>query len=408
MRPVFAIESNADAFATYRHNLIDGSLSPIKHSWPTEWLPVGPHNIRSIRRRKEKYSRHLKALRAQVDLVAGGPPCQGFSSLGRRNSRDPRNLLVHDYLWFVRQIQPRFILLENVAGMAADFNVSADGKPRSGPRKSGASKLLEGLKADYLIATAEIFRASDYGVPQRRPRFIAIAVHRDSALPSLSDDDLQALAQGLHRKCRARFLRSKGLTQNERVSCADAISDLETSTNDIVDYDERGRFKRIVYKGPRTKYQKEMHGQLNGITPDSLRLPNHTREIRARFEFIHGLASKGEIAAGRNICREILTDAGVSKHIFAILDRSTPARTISTLPDDYLHYSEPRILTVRENARLQSFPDWFEFKGKYTTGGSRRKKECPRYTQVGNAVAPRFAEYLGQFLVSLDKEICQR
>lgn len=68
-----------------------------------------------------------------------------------------------------------------------------------------------------------------------------------------------------------------------------------------------------------------------------------------------------------------------------------PAPTITTLPDDILHYCDPRILTVREYARLQSFPDWFVFKGKYTTGGDRRTKECPRYTQVGNAVPPLLA-----------------
>jgi DNA (cytosine-5)-methyltransferase 1 len=61
------------------------------------------------------------------------------------------------------------------------------------------------------------------------------------------------------------------------------------------------------------------------------------------------------------------------------------------LPDDILHYCDPRILTVREYARLQSVPDWFVFKGKYTTGGNLRIKECPRYTQVGNAVPPLLA-----------------
>jgi DNA (cytosine-5)-methyltransferase 1 len=60
-----------------------------------------------------------------------------------------------------------------------------------------------------------------------------------------------------------------------------------------------------------------------------------------------------------------------------------------------LHYSEPRILTVRESARIQSFPDWFQFKGKYTTGGDRRTRECPRYTQVGNAVPPHLARAIG-------------
>ena len=77
------------------------------------------------------------------------------------------------------------------------------------------------------------------------------------------------------------------------------------------------------------------------------------------------------------------------------------APTITTLPDDFIHYNEPRILTVREFARLQSFPDWFEFHGKYTTGGELRKVDCPRYSQIGNAVPPRLAMFLGRYLTSL-------
>ncbi|EJE4647720.1 DNA cytosine methyltransferase, partial [Listeria monocytogenes] len=77
------------------------------------------------------------------------------------------------------------------------------------------------------------------------------------------------------------------------------------------------------------------------------------------------------------------------------LKRNTICPTITSIPDDFVHYSEPRIMTVREHARIQSFPDNFHFKGSYTTGGSRRKKEVPRYTQVANAVPPLFAEQVG-------------
>jgi putative nucleotidyltransferase with HDIG domain len=82
-----------------------------------------------------------------------------------------------------------------------------------------------------------------------------------------------------------------------------------------------------------------------------------------------------------------------------------PSPTVTTLPDDILHYSEPRILTVRECARLQSFPDWFAFQGKYTTGGKKRKMETPRYTQVGNAVPPLLAEAIGSFILKLSQEM---
>ena len=71
------------------------------------------------------------------------------------------------------------------------------------------------------------------------------------------------------------------------------------------------------------------------------------------------------------------------------------------MPDDLLHYSEPRTLTVRENARLQGFPDWFSFKGKYTTGGHLRRREVPRFTQVANSVPPLMAEALGIALMEI-------
>jgi DNA (cytosine-5)-methyltransferase 1 len=77
---------------------------------------------------------------------------------------------------------------------------------------------------------------------------------------------------------------------------------------------------------------------------------------------------------------------------------------LTTLPDDYIHYSEPRILTVREYARIQSFPDYYEFKSKYTTGGDRRKTQVPRYTQLGNAFPPLFAELTGIVLAQILEE----
>ena len=70
----------------------------------------------------------------------------------------------------------------------------------------------------------------------------------------------------------------------------------------------------------------------------------------------------------------------------------------------HVHYDEPRILTARENARIQSFPDWYAFQGKYTTGGQERKKDCPRYTQIGNAVPPLLSECIGMVIKKYIKD----
>jgi DNA (cytosine-5)-methyltransferase 1 len=102
--------------------------------------------------------------------------------------------------------------------------------------------------------------------------------------------------------------------------------------------------------------------------------------------------------------RTSLARYGLNKQRIHPMSPTEPAPTITTLPDDVLHYEEPRILTVRECARLQSFPDWFRFRGKFTTGGNMRTKECPRYTQVGNAVPPHLGMMIGLAIVAALEE----
>ena len=102
-----------------------------------------------------------------------------------------------------------------------------------------------------------------------------------------------------------------------------------------------------------------------------------------------------------NISAEIQEKYNIKKRTVIPLNAIDKTPTITTLPDDYIHYQEARILTVREYARIQSFPDWYEFQGKYTTGGKLRKQEVPRYTQIGNAIPPLFSEQSGLILKQL-------
>ena len=111
------------------------------------------------------------------------------------------------------------------------------------------------------------------------------------------------------------------------------------------------------------------------------------------------------IEPGKRITPKDNLVEGLKRRGVTLLDRNGQSPTITSHPDDLVHYCEPRILTVREMARLQSFPDWYEFKGKYTTGGHLRKIDVPRYTQVGNAVPPLFAEQLGLTLLEIFNEI---
>ena len=134
---------------------------------------------------------------------------------------------------------------------------------------------------------------------------------------------------------------------------------------------------------------------------DSVRLAKHKPEISERFMRI---IQDPECVRGGLMSLAQREKYGLKKHRICLMHEKNPAPTITTLPDDVLHYSEPRILTVRESARLQSFPDWFQFRGKFTTGGSRRTKECPRYTQVGNAVPPYLARAIGLAIRSVLEE----
>ena len=137
-----------------------------------------------------------------------------------------------------------------------------------------------------------------------------------------------------------------------------------------------------------------MREGVEGTVPNSHSFAKHTVEKRALYErLLNEYPEKGKRIDGK--ARE---PWGIKQRGLFILDGGAIAPTITNMPDDYLHYQEPRILTVRECARIQSFPDWYEFKSKYTTGGDMRKKEVPRYSQVGNAIPPLFAEQAGVVL----------
>lgn len=111
---IFAVEKSEDAFQTLKHNLIDNKFH---FSWP-KWLTKEHHDINEL---LEKHNKELKQLRGEIDLVVGGPPCQGFSFAGRRVEDDTRNSLVLSYLKMIELVQPKAILFENVKGFGLGF-----------------------------------------------------------------------------------------------------------------------------------------------------------------------------------------------------------------------------------------------------------------------------------------------
>jgi DNA (cytosine-5)-methyltransferase 1 len=427
---LFAIEKAEHAFKTFRTNFLEQGPAEFRFTWPHDLLAVSPHGIEDLLEGPGR-QRRLEALRGKVDLVAGGPPCQGFSFSGRRNRDDPRNRLFEQYVKFVNLVLPRVIVLENVPGMLVDHESgqrSLRGEYRPSPF---FKKFKESLERNFFVHERRL-NAVDFGVPQRRERLIVLGIRRG---PEWGDEReaprrlAQAMAdllvhierEGAHqlRKLLDPDL-GRGGSSSQLLSVRAAISDMEVGhwrpgqeppyarvvnwtkhcdgDGDDAELRVPGKYWRLAYKGPLTKYQRAMHRKLPGERMTSLRLARHSATVQERFDEI---LRDRTIVKGMPLTKEVRERLGLQKHRTFPLHASLPAPTLTTLPDDLVHYSEPRILTVREYARLQSFPDWFRFRGKYTTGGHLRKSESPRYTQIGNAVPPLLARALGVGLASL-------
>ena len=369
-RGIFAIEKSKMAFATLKYNLIDR----LNHfDWPG-WLPVSEHDILDV---LGDYRGELSGLRGKATLVAGGPPCQGFSLAGKRKENDERNLLVKSYVEFIDRVRPKLLFFENVRGFTAPFG-EADKKGQ--PYSDFVTRSLENL--GYTVKDF-IVDFSDFGVPQKRKRYILIGKLGGS---------LEILPEILFES-KIAFLAKKGLL--ERVTLKGAISDLERSHGEVPSKGFK-TFNEGVYGPIGSAFQRFMRMGVDRAVPDSHRFANHRENTVERFKYIQKNCTKG-----RDIGEKVKDTFNLKKQVIVPLAGDEPCNTLTTLPDDYIHYSEPRILTVRECARIQTFDDQFKFRENYTTGGSRRKEQVPRYTQVGNAVPPLFMELAGVVLKAM-------
>lgn len=371
---LFCVEAHPDAFATYERNLL--AQWPERHQWPG-WLEKRAWKAQEL---LANHYADLTAMRGKVDLIAGGPPCQGFSTNGLRRPDDPRSQMVDVYLRYVEVVQPRLVLLENVVGFHSM-------KHRSGSTYS--EYVVTRLKVLGYDVWSEILKAADWGVAQKRPRFILVGALKGS-LPGI--DPLLRL-----RVARKEFLAARGL-KSDGTSAQEALSDLEAGDRILPPDPEWGSrgFKALVRQETASSpYQVLMRTGCDG-QPTDMRLPRHSKVATERMRTILESCKRGVCISPADRSR-----LGIKKRSTTPLSASNPAPTITTLPDDLIHYSEARAMSVREHARLQSFPDWFAFQGPYTTGGQQRKLACPRFTQVGNAVPPLLAEALGEMLLGL-------
>lgn len=305
-----------------------------------------------------------------IDVICGGPPCQGFSMAGKRNPDDLRNQLVRSYINILKQVQPKYFVMENVTGiLSAKFSVY-QGQSQDYENELVTKVLLKEFREiGYENVVVKTLDASDYGVPQRRKRVIFLGTRDDINIHLLHPEPLKA----------------------NKISAKDALSDLENI--------EIGSKEEKYQRDTESEYQNDSR---SGRTPNfkgkkvkSQKLVNHetskhTALVVGRFNLLSPGDDFKKIY--NNLSEDQQERYKTRKHNCRRMLPNEPSPTVLTLPDDMVHYSKNRILTVRELARLQSFDDSFEFLGKRTTGGVLRKQETPQYTLVGNAVPPLLAK----------------
>lgn len=343
----------------------------------------------------------------QIDLMIGGPSCQGFSRAGRRDKSDPRNTLFGEYVRVIKEVKPKYIVLENVEGFIDMQFMGYKGITGiEYPDGSVTPYILrsELREIGYETLEPKILNAVDYGVPQRRRRIIFIGYRKGLKAPKYPEPTVKP---------------------NEQVTLLEAIGDLVADPN-----------KREEVNPCSSQFQMDSRqGRTPGIDGKPIKakkmtnmeLSKQTRIVRERFELFRPGESnanlkKRVLEQGIDISREpeliafcsekldmesnkvveLFKNAAATKEQVEILltkknirqrwAENEPSATIVTIPDDYISPWEPRTFSVREMARCQSFDDSFEFLGKRTTGGNLRKKEVPQYTQVGNAVPPLLAK----------------
>lgn len=375
----------------------------------------------------------LKNLKAQnIDLVAGGPPCQGFSLAGRRNPDDIRNQLPWQFLELVESIEPNAVIIENVSGMRQDFKKHRKASPFDELRIA-----LQQTGRGYEVQPV-LLNAMHFGAPQHRPRVMLLGLKSDIA---------QKIGfTGSQHTWKSDYDQIGNLLFNERPMIAPQAThfgnEILTVFHAIADINKKGYRRKTNI----TRFAQEMREDISWMPKHikmsyvSGKLTNHTLRkhadhIEMRFklyqlfrdENIHlkimSIPKRDDISKDeqRDIIRKALTGIrlpakapdgsiiaktrsklvetimtlGTKKHSQRPLSWTAPSPTVVSLPDDYVHPEEPRTLTVREMARFQSFPDSFEFRAKETTGSLRRRFEVPQYTQVGNAVPPKMAKAVG-------------
>ena len=287
----------------------------------------------------------------EVDVIIGGPPCQGFSVSGKRMIDDERNKLYKSYVQIVSDIKPMVFVMENVPGLVRLFKGQV------------GEQVIEDFSNIGYVVQKKILSAENYGVPQQRKRVFFVGVRKDLADKGYSYHyPIPYMGNG---------------TNVPAWTCKDAISDLDFVPDDVV------LGEKLKYQiEPQNDYQIAMRNGSNEVLNHSVTLHNsRTKEI---------IAMVPDGGNYKDLPEELQSTRKV--HIaWTRMDSSKPCFTIDTGHNHHFHYKENRVPTVRESARIQSFPDNFEFIGIKTS----------QLKQVGNAVPPLLAKAVGESVLQM-------
>jgi DNA (cytosine-5)-methyltransferase 1 len=233
---VIAIESQKNAFATLKHNLVDAISAPYRDKskvssfdWP-ECIEQKNHDIKSFLLENKEY---LKTLKGKIDLVVGGPPCQGFSNAGKRKEDDPRNQLYKSYLSFVKYVEPKILLIENVAGIASKFSKTS---------VSYKDNIINKLTADYYV-DGQLLSSEIFGVPQKRKRFIIIGFKKTAFLEKIDIKDVFKKIEAAAEKFAMEYKINDTTFDIRNTTVSMALDDLDGKGRKSVAFtDENAKF----------------------------------------------------------------------------------------------------------------------------------------------------------------------
>lgn len=303
----------------------------------------------------EIYTKYLKG--EKVEGVIGGPPCQGFSSVGNRKLSDPRNSLISFFIKWVERLEPVFYVMENVSGILTMANGQV------------AKKIIKMYGDIGYSCQAKTLVAADYGVPQLRKRVFFVGA-KNGELKSIKIP-----------KTNSNYSYQKTLFEANKLAKYLTVSDTLSDILEVQPF-RNGNFGEESFKEypepPKTVYQEYLRNNSDKLYDHFA--PNHSQLVVDRIS---------RLKQGKNhksLPPEYQLKGGYS-NIYGRLHLGRPADTITgncgcvSAPGRFIHPTQNRALSVREAARLQSFPDDYRF------FGSARD----RYQQVGNSVPPLMA-----------------